>query len=29
MKDDDKPMFDKSDFGKRIHSSEGFSGFKF
>ena len=24
-----KPMFDKSDFGKRIHSSEGFSGFKF
>lgn len=29
MKDDDKPMFDKSDFGKRIHSSEGFNGFKF
>lgn len=30
MKDDDKPMFDKSDFGKRLHSSsEGFSGFKF
>lgn len=29
MKDDDKPLFDKSDFGKRIHSSEGFSGFKF
>ena len=27
--DDDKPLFDKSDFGKRIHSSEGFSGFKF
>lgn len=26
---DDKPLFDKSDFGKRIHSSEGFSGFKF
>lgn len=31
MKDNDKPMFDKSDFGKRLHSSsnEGFSGFKF
>lgn len=26
---DDGPMFDKSDFGKRIHSDEGFSGFKF
>ena len=26
---DDVPMFDKSDFGKRIHSSEVFSGFKF
>lgn len=26
---DDKPLFDKSGFGKRIHSSEGFSGFKF
>jgi archaellum biogenesis ATPase FlaH len=26
---DDKPVFDKSDFGKRLHSSEGFSGFKF
>lgn len=25
----DKPLFDKSDFGKRIHSNEGFSGFKF
>lgn len=29
MRDDDKPVFDKSDFGKRLHSSEGFSGFKF
>ena len=28
-RDDDKPVFDKSDFGKRLHSSEGFSGFKF
>jgi len=27
-KDDDKPLFDKSDFGKRIHN-EGFNGFKF
>jgi len=26
---DEGPMFDKSDFGKRIHSDEGFSGFKF
>jgi len=25
---DDKPLFDKSDFGKRIHN-EGFNGFKF
>jgi len=28
-RDDDKPVFDKSDFGKRLHSSEGFNGFKF
>ena len=26
---DDKPMFDKSEFGKRIHNEEQFSGFKF
>jgi len=26
---DDGPIFDKSEFGKRLHSSEGFSGFKF
>lgn len=26
---DDKPLFDKSDFGKRLHNSEGFDGFKF
>lgn len=26
---DDGPMFDKSYFGKRLHSSEGFNGFKF
>jgi hypothetical protein len=27
----DKPVFDKSDFGKRLHSSssDGFNGFKF
>jgi replicative DNA helicase len=30
MKDADKPLFDKSDFGKRLHSSDGsFDGFKF
>jgi len=30
-KDDDKPLFDKSDFGKRLHSngSAPFNGFKF
>jgi replicative DNA helicase len=28
-KDDDKPLFDKSEFGKRIHKEEQFSGFKF
>jgi len=28
-RDDDKPLFDKSDFGKRLHSGEGFNGFKF
>jgi replicative DNA helicase len=28
-KDVDKPIFDKSDFGKRIHSEEKFGGFKF
>jgi hypothetical protein len=29
--DDDKPLFDKSDFGKRLHSggSAPFNGFKF
>ena len=26
---DDGPMFDKSSFGKRIHSTESFNGFKF
>lgn len=26
---DDKPVFDKGDFGKRLHSDEGFKGFKF
>lgn len=26
---DDKPVFDKSDFGKRLHNSGGFEGFKF
>jgi hypothetical protein len=26
---DDGPMFDKSAFGKRIHSTESFNGFKF
>jgi replicative DNA helicase len=26
---DDKPMFDKSEFGKRIHNEDNFSGFKF
>jgi replicative DNA helicase len=26
---DDKPIFDKSDFGKRIHSEEKYGGFKF
>lgn len=26
---DDKPLFDKSDFGKRLHSDDGFKGFKF
>lgn len=26
---DSKPLFDKSDFGKRLHSSESFNGFKF
>jgi replicative DNA helicase len=26
---DDGPMFDKSTFGKRIHSTESFNGFKF
>ena len=25
----DTPMFDKSDFGKRIHNGDEFSGFKF
>jgi replicative DNA helicase len=29
QKNDDKPVFDKSDFGKRIHNEEQFSGFKF
>jgi len=28
-KDIDKPLFDKSEFGKRIHSEEKFGGFKF
>jgi replicative DNA helicase len=28
-KDVDKPIFDKSDFGKRIHSEEKYGGFKF
>jgi replicative DNA helicase len=28
-KDNDKPLFDKSEFGKRIHKEEQFSGFKF
>jgi len=28
-KDDDKPLFDKSDFGRRIHNESGFKGFKF
>jgi replicative DNA helicase len=28
-KNDDKPLFDKSDFGKRIHNEDQFSGFKF
>ena len=26
---DDGPVFDRSDFGKRIHSENEFSGFKF
>jgi hypothetical protein len=26
---DDGPVFDKSDFGKRLHSENEFSGFKF
>ena len=26
---DDKPLFDKSEFGKRIHNESEFSGFKF
>jgi len=27
--DDDSPVFDRSDFGKRLHSENEFSGFKF
>ena len=28
-KERDEPVFDKSDFGKRLHSENEFSGFKF
>ena len=28
-KEDDTPVFDRSDFGKRLHSEKEFSGFKF
>ena len=26
---EDKPLFDKSDFGKRVNNEDKFSGFKF